>query len=964
MSSEEMQEILAVPDPDSEKFNPDNAVRRSVRAAKTPKLLAAEPVTLPPRRSNIKKPADHASESATTPPARKKQKRRQAPKGLQSPPATPASGTVQNAKSAANGSNSSKIPYTSEEYHPEDNDDIEMNDEDWSDGDAGEGFVPGSKKRPRAKKSRAPSKPTDITMTVEANAERMVPEQEPVAGADALMEDGHSNSGILASLPVQLDQNGVTDEHAVGAQTVVATAIGVQAEEWSNGRPPSDGGENLDPKLSVELQTQLPGTERPDSQGQPLVWAEGRQALCESLPYYRGYQSGGYSYGGLIYGFLLDKECHSRDYMDATVVITRAGGGLTKDKTSGAMVQNEDQSESAQVKAMRNNIDRHVPIVLIVGNSNPKCPSTIPHTYCVMGWFKPTHIWSEMDGSKKLFKYRLEKMDMGEPSWWAPKALQDTMPRTKGFITDLSETNIPVVDISVNQPPVNGTIETGSSANLVYSTLNSGEGSIPAARYECCSSCQKPSPQVYFQGWMCLNAGCDVFWKLHGRTTPGLLTFDLRFLRQQVQWPAMNEPYGLKPDPVSIDGQHQFGFDVSYAAWKGFVCPQCGRCNSRQDWQGWKCLNETCGFVHNLPHVAIPVEAISDPNHPFAKGHAIPRDKADPSIETQVEFFKQYRVHTYTVPECGTIVHFMANKVINEEPGGPDEMWHDMQSADIGLKRRELQNGLLKGGMLTQHFAMNYGMPYKYAVAIESKSFEDCCQAIRSARSRLNWAGRYVAGTSRQHQEFNELLALGYFEKQEIDFHDDGEFGLGPTIATLSLGYPATMKIRMKSKHYSGVSRAGVYLHEDPPVPGSLHYDARLEAYRDMDGIRSSTARKTEGKAVKGRIGMKHQNCPVLLSMHLNHGDIVVMHGEKIQKYYEHAVQPVGQLRFALTCRYIDPTSLSEGDVPKYDVDTDDGFYDGEHPVIASIPTPPSTAGNGDGLPEASDLPALEASIE
>lgn len=60
-------------------------------------------------------------------------------------------------------------------------------------------------------------------------------------------------------------------------------------------------------------------------------------------------------------------------------------------------------------------------------------------------------------------------------------------------------------------------------------------------------------------------------------------------------------------------------------------------------------------------------------------------------------------------------------------------------------------------------------MPYKYAVAVESESFEDCCQSIRSARSRLNWAGRYVAGSSRQHQEFNELLALGYFEKQAID---------------------------------------------------------------------------------------------------------------------------------------------------------------------------------------------------
>lgn len=105
-------------------------------------------------------------------------------------------------------------------------------------------------------------------------------------------------------------------------------------------------------------------------------------------------------------------------------------------------------------------------------------------------------------------------------------------------------------------------------------------------------------------------------------------------------------------------------------------------------------MNDKCNLVHDLPHVTIPARAVSDPNLPLTVGHAIPRDTVMSPIETKVEFFKQYRVHTYTIPDCGTIVHFMANKVINEEPGGPDEMWHDIQSADIGLKRRELQNAM------------------------------------------------------------------------------------------------------------------------------------------------------------------------------------------------------------------------------------------------------------------------------
>ncbi len=57
------------------------------------------------------------------------------------------------------------------------------------------------------------------------------------------------------------------------------------------------------------------------------------------------------------------------------------------------------------------------------------------------------------------------------------------------------------------------------------------------------------------------------------------------------------------------------------------------------------------------------------------------------------------------------------------------------------------------------------GMPYKYVAATESKSFEGACSAITSARSRLQWASRFVTG---EEIDFNEVLALGYFEKQAI----------------------------------------------------------------------------------------------------------------------------------------------------------------------------------------------------
>jgi len=80
-----------------------------------------------------------------------------------------------------------------------------------------------------------------------------------------------------------------------------------------------------------------------------------------------------------------------------------------------------------------------------------------------------------------------------------------------------------------------------------------------------------------------------------------------------------------------------------------------------------------------------------------------------------------------------------------------------------------------------------------------------------------------------------------YLFKQD---HDDGETTLGPTVATLSLGAGSTMTFRPKAKSDIGTFRGG-----------------------------KKTANKTQKK-------------PIVLSIKLSHGDIVVMHGRGIQKHY------------------------------------------------------------------------------
>jgi len=61
----------------------------------------------------------------------------------------------------------------------------------------------------------------------------------------------------------------------------------------------------------------------PEPYGQPPVWSEGRQGLCEALPYFNSYQSGTRRGHGMIHGFLIDGEVGDRDHFEDQVIIAR-----------------------------------------------------------------------------------------------------------------------------------------------------------------------------------------------------------------------------------------------------------------------------------------------------------------------------------------------------------------------------------------------------------------------------------------------------------------------------------------------------------------------------------------------------------------------------------------------------------------------------------------------------------------
>ncbi|KAI7276712.1 hypothetical protein KC345_g6782 [Hortaea werneckii] len=696
--------------------------------------------------------------------------------------------------------------------------------------------------------------------------------------------------------------------------------------------------------LSRSLTHREPIESKPPPQGQPRVWADSRQALCETVPYFKKPQGGCHQNDGHVYAFLFDGVGHCREYMDSDVIIARAGGGMESDSSSGTMMQAKDQTmKEAQVVAMLNDAQLQNPLIVICGNKNTGALTKMPHKYNVLGWYKPIAVWAEKTAGKRnknwtTIKYRMERLRSEEPAWHAPVGANPRDPSEAG--------------------------------ELVKST---------------CASCRQCYPQIYLESWMCLNSSCDRFWRLgNGQEAPsGALTYNPAYLLHRTSWPVEEEPFDVRPR-MPQSGK-VIGDTLTYINTRGIVCPNCGRCNPRYRFSGWVCDNQHCDWEGlKVNHQAIMPAALHQATDTFGDGPSLGRNRHDPSVSVKVSYTHGYKIFTYTVEGIeGRFVHAVANGRINREQQGPDDMFAALQTEDMGLERRRFQSEKLSGGKekeiqstpaksqvrgqlpsppndgpeldetddfgATQNpeadvgdfmtaFSMNYGMPYKFVASGASKPFEDSAWPVQACRSRLNWAQRtFLPDSATGNDEFNEELIFAYMEGQKIEYHDDGEEGLGPRIATLSLGGKAKMYLRMKSKHFVGCSKTGVFT-PGQPVPGGIdgkEMDAqRLAAWNELQSLKE-TDRAAYSRRLKeipkelGLYGKKGKQAPDLVSVTLNHGDIVLMEGYDIQKYLEHKVVPDAHLRFALTCRVVLENHLKPEERPGYAVGPDTYGYDG-----------------------------------
>lgn len=180
----------------------------------------------------------------------------------------------------------------------------------------------------------------------------------------------------------------------------------------------------------------------------PIIWSETRQELCESLPYYRAYQTGCYVTGSLApapskselsrtdrsatilrdsipYGYLLAAYPSQRDIWahNGRVIISHGGGKSEVASTAGpsspkkASLKQDQSSSDNTIRALLHSARHRLPIVLIAADSYALLPFKLKCGYAVLGWYVITDCWAEMEGFVR-WKLRFEWIPaQGEP-WW------------------------------------------------------------------------------------------------------------------------------------------------------------------------------------------------------------------------------------------------------------------------------------------------------------------------------------------------------------------------------------------------------------------------------------------------------------------------------------------------------------------------------------------------------------------
>ncbi|KAI1361897.1 hypothetical protein F5Y08DRAFT_355731 [Xylaria arbuscula] len=595
--------------------------------------------------------------------------------------------------------------------------------------------------------------------------------------------------------------------------------------------------------------------------GETPAYSNFRAAICDSQQFFRSHDSGVTSKKCIGTGILLTGKITARDVIKSQVIVTPIGGGFEKDK-KGNLFRDKDQStETRNYKYMLNAWMKGQPIGVVIGKkkldsetdlyANNLLSIELEHHYNVLDWFFVTEIWPEFEPTQK------------------------NGASFKHFMMKLQK-------IDLNSP------------SWWVPKGHEGENMCAIGQFHCrvftCTSCNKESKEIFQQGWCCINASCPKFFHF---STPEVnfdsLQYNDTFLNERVSRDQTVEVQPLIPSLPFMEPT-LYGSEKKFK--DGIVCPTCRCASRRQSWNGWTC--ENCGFQLSLPPQDVDMAKIHRETQKalgkrrkqnFVDGRIVKHQQTIPGYDVTIFYLPNSPMNHGEEDFVGSVALFRPAQTALEREGGFDDLFQEMQEATrtgaVQLNRRPARCSGSHKEELTSHFACNMGADYKFGVVVKtSESFSSAPPPVMRALGRLTWTGKTAVELSSAYAlahglsvdsvsmptnfvDFNEQLILGYFENSKISFHDDGEKELGPTVATLSLGSPSIMNFRGKEKAGFG------------------------------------TEKKPE---------------PTMLTLRLQHGDTVVMHGTRIHQYFEHSVDAAGIRRYGVTCRYIRPEMMTSNE--------------------------------------------------
>ncbi|KAL7411268.1 hypothetical protein BDY24DRAFT_397237 [Mrakia frigida] len=427
-----------------------------------------------------------------------------------------------------------------------------------------------------------------------------------------------------------------------------------------------------------------------------------------------------------------------------------------------------------------------------------------------------------------------------------------------------------------------------------------------ARSHRTCSSCNRVSPFIYEQGWICVQLDCPRFFKILNPidgtfgTPPDLLVYTQEFIAP-VATPAKVQrlPHGIvPPPPVDLADIHD-GLTSSRSFWRGMVCRPCGKASSRERWDCWMCTS--CSAIYAPLSESSRVIKASELSRALSGPAFLGDDFLDPTSGISIVVSRHLgldgvtpmaEVFRFVLPDgVGSIWHI---KPYNLEPF--DKVFESYQEMDA-TKEKTLASALFRrsaikqhtsvGRLLTQQFIFNAGADYKFVVDQEgSLPFSESPWAVTESLRLIKETVHRVCGIA---EEFNEVLSVAYKEDQKMNWHDDGETGLGPVVSSLSLGSDAEMSFRLKPARRDRNIVFHVQTNE-PSASTTDLVDATL-----LDATVAVKPKRSKAPPIPQKPA---------LTLRLMHGDFVVMEGDEVQRSWEHAVSPSG-FRFAATARRI-----------------------------------------------------------